>query len=281
MKKVCVIANAVKETAAERAERVRSFFCDRGIDCVVLLDDFSEKTSYEPVLQDDMECAVVLGGDGTLIHVARKLAEKKIPVFGINTGNLGFLTHADSGKARTALDSLIAGEYCIEERMMLEASVDGTVFGTALNDVVLTRNGFSRIISVGISVNGKPVCNYRGDGVIVATPTGSTGYNLSAGGPVVAPKTELFLITPICPHSLSARSILLSAEDELHIVIREEKKTQDEEAILTLDGQRAKDLSAEDKIVIRKSGKKAYFIQLNENSFFDALHRKLGNQEIL
>ena len=281
MKKVCVIDNAVKETAAERAEQVRVFFRERGIDCVVLLDDFSEKTSYEPVLQDDMECAVVLGGDGTLIHVARKLSEKKIPVFGINTGHLGFLTHADSGKAKAALEALVAGEYCIEERMMLEASVDGQVFGTALNDVVLTRNGFSRIISVGIFVNGKPVCNYRGDGVIVATPTGSTGYNLSAGGPVVAPKTELFLITPICPHSLSARSILLSAEDELHILIREEKKTQDEEAILTLDGQRAKDLAAEDTIVIRKSEKKAYFIQLDDNSFFDALHRKLGTQEII
>lgn len=281
MKKVCVIANAVKETAAERAEQVRAFFRDRGIDCVVLLDDFSEKTSYESVLRDDMECAVVLGGDGTLIHVASKLAEKKIPVFGINMGNLGFLTHADSGKAKAALEALVAGEYRMEERMMLEASVEGTVFGTALNDVVITRNGFSRIISVSIVVNGKPVCNYRGDGVIVATPTGSTGYNLSAGGPVVAPTTELFLITPICPHSLSARSILLSAEDELHLVVREEKKTQNEEAIITLDGQHAKDLSAEDTIVIRKSEKKAYFIQLNDRSFFDALHRKLETQEIM
>ncbi len=281
MKKVCVIANAGKETAAERAEQVREFFLDRGIECVVLLDDFSEKTSYAPVLQDDMECAVVLGGDGTLIYVARKLAEKKIPVFGINMGNLGFLTHADSGKARNALEALISGKYCIEEHMMLEASVDGKDFGTALNDVVITRNGFSRIISVGIFVNGTAVCNYRGDGVIVATPTGSTGYNLSAGGPVVAPTTELFLITPICPHSLSARSILLSAEDELHLVVREEKKTQDEEAILTLDGQRAKELSAEDTIVIRKSEKRAYLIQLTDQSFFDVLHRKLGNQEFI
>ena len=281
MKKVCVIANAGKETAAERAEQVREFFLDRGIECVVLLDDFSEKTSYAPVLQDDMECAVVLGGDGTIIYVARKLAEKKIPVFGINMGNLGFLTHADSGKARNALEALISGKYCIEERMMLEASVDGKDFGTALNDVVITRNGFSRIISVGIFVNGTAVCNYRGDGVIVATPTGSTGYNLSAGGPVVAPTTELFLITPICPHSLSARSILLSAEDELHLVVREEKKTQDEEAILTLDGQRANELSAEDTIVIRKSEKKAYLIQLTDQSFFDVLHRKLGNQEFI
>ena len=278
MKKVCVIANAGKEAAAERAEQVRTFFENKGIACVVLLDDFSEQTSYEPVLQDDVECAVVLGGDGTLIHAAGRLAEKKIPVFGINMGTLGFLTNADSGKARAALEALVVGEYRIEERMMLEVSVEGNVFGTALNDVVITRNGFSRIISVSIFVNGTPVCNYRGDGVIVATPTGSTGYNLSAGGPVVAPTTELFLITPICPHSLSARSILLSAQYEIHLIVREEKKTQDEEAILTLDGQRAKDLAAEDTIVIRKADHKAYFIQLNNQSFFGVLHRKLGNQ---
>ncbi len=281
MKKVCVIANAGKEAAVETAEKVRAFFSEKGVSCSVILEDFAEKASYEPELAQDTECAVVLGGDGTLIRVAGLLSEKKIPVLGINLGTLGFLTEAEAADTEQVLTSLLAGEYKIEERMMLEASVDGQVFGTALNDVVLTRNGFSRIISVGIFVNGKPVCNYRGDGVIVATPTGSTGYNLSAGGPVVAPKTELFIITPICPHSLSARSILLSAQDDLHIVIREEKKTQDEEAILTLDGQRAKDLAAEDTIVIKKSEKKAYFIQLNENSFFDALHRKLGNHEIL
>ncbi|MDD5901359.1 MAG: NAD(+)/NADH kinase [Lachnospiraceae bacterium] len=281
MKKVCVIANAGKDAAVEMTERVRSFFEKKGVSCTALLDDFSEQTSYEAVLTDDMECAVVLGGDGTLIHVAGRLAEQKIPVLGINLGTLGFLAGAESAETEKVLEALIHGEYRVEERMMLETSVEGTVFGTALNDVVITRNGFSRIISVSILVNGKPVCNYRGDGVIVATPTGSTGYNLSAGGPVVAPTTELFLITPICPHSLSARSILLSGEDELHLVVREEKKTQDEEAIITLDGQRAKELSADDTIVIRRSDKKAYFIQLNDRSFFDALHRKLETQEII
>lgn len=278
MKKVCVIANAGKESARETAEQLRTFFEQRGIVCPVLFEDFSEQTSYEKALSDGVECAVVLGGDGTLIRVAGRLAEKKIPVVGINYGTLGFLTGAESVGADEVLKALVAGEYRIEERMMLEASVEGTVFGTALNDVVITRNGFSRIISVSISVNGTQVCNYRGDGVIVATPTGSTGYNLSAGGPVVAPATELFLITPICPHSLNARSILLSAEDELHLVVREEKKTQNEEAIVTLDGQRAKELAAEDRIVIRRAEKKAYFIQLNNHSFFDALHRKLGTQ---
>lgn len=277
MKRVCVIANAGKAAAVGMTEKVRAFFLERGIVCTVLMDDFSEQTSYDSILKEDAECAVVLGGDGTLIRVAARLAEKRIPVFGINLGTLGFLTGAESVETERVLEALVAGEYRVEERMMLEASIEGKVFGTALNDVVITRNGFSRIISVSIMVNGKPVCDYRGDGVIVATPTGSTGYNLSAGGPVVAPTTELILITPICPHSLSARSILLSGEDELHLVVREEKKTQDEEAIITLDGQKAEELSAEDRIVIRRSGKKAYFIQLKECSFFDALHRKLGN----
>lgn len=278
MKKVCVIANAGKKSAVETADFVKAFFEQRQISCPVLLEDFSERNAYEDSGMEGVECAVVLGGDGTLIRAAGKLAEKKIPVLGINHGTLGFLTGAESAAAKDVLEVLLAEEYRVEERMMLEASAGELVLGTALNDVVITRNGFSRIISVSIFVNGQPVCNYRGDGVIVATPTGSTGYNLSAGGPVVAPTTELFLITPICPHSLGARSILISGEDELLLVVREEKKTQDEEAILTLDGQRIKELAAEDEIVIRKSEKKAYFIQLNHHSFFDALHRKLGNQ---
>lgn len=278
MKKVCVIANAGKEAAAETAEQVRAFFREKGIACSVLLDDFSEQTSYEAVLKDDTECAVVLGGDGTLIRVAGRLAEKKIPVFGINMGTLGFLTNAECGGIKEALEALVAGAYRVEERMMLEVSVDGAVFDTALNDVVITRNGFSRIISVSIFVNDHSVCTYRGDGVILATPTGSTGYNLSAGGPVVVPTTELMLLTPICPHSLSARTILLSGSDVVRLVVKEEKKTQDEEAIVTVDGQSAKELAAEGSVIVRKSEKKAYLIQLNDRSFFDALHRKLGSQ---
>ncbi|MGN1083968.1 MAG: NAD(+)/NADH kinase [Lachnospiraceae bacterium] len=277
MKKVCVIANAGKRAAAEMAERVLSFFRQRGTEGVVLLEDFSEQTSYNEALTEGVECAIVLGGDGTLIRAAGRLAAKKIPVLGINLGNLGFLTSAECAGAEEALEALAAGDYRVEERMMLEVSVGGKVFDTALNDAVITRSGFSRIISVSIFVNDKPVCTYRGDGVIIATPTGSTGYNLSAGGPVVVPTTELILITPICPHSLNARGILVSGEDEVRLVVQEEKKTQDEEAIVTVDGQKAKKLAAEDGVVIRKTDKKAYFVQLNNHSFFDVLHRKLGS----
>lgn len=278
MKRVCVIANTQKEAAAETAERIRLFFEEKEIACSVFLDDFSEQTSYAPILAEDMECAVVLGGDGTLIRAAGRLAEKKIPVFGINLGMLGFLTNAECSGVYEALEALVAGDYRVEERMMLAVSVDGVLFDTALNDVVLTRNGFSRIISVSIFVNDHPVCTYRGDGVILATPTGSTGYNLSAGGPVVVPTTEMMLLTPICPHSLNARSILFSGNDVVRLVVREEKKTQDEEAIVTVDGQNAKELAAKGCVIVKRSEKKAYFIQLNERSFFDVLHRKLGSQ---
>ena len=278
MKKVCVIANAGKETAAERAEQVREFFLDRGIECVVLLDDFSEKTSYAPVLQDDMECAVVLGGDGTLIYVARKLAEKKIPVFGINMGNLGFLTHADSGKARNALEALISGKYCIEERMMLEASVDGKDFGTALNDVVITRNGFSRIISVGIFVNGTAVCNYRGDGVIVATPTGSTGYNMSAGGPIVSPAARLMILTPICPHTFNSRSIVLPECDTIEVEVCADRNGFDDERQLSFDGGNVFNLRAGDRIEIKAATESTRIIRIKKISFIEQLRNKMGNK---
>lgn len=281
MKKVCVIANAGKSKAEETAEQVSSFFRRRGIESPVFFEDFSEQASYQEALTEGAGCAIVLGGDGTLLRAAGRLAAQKIPVLGINLGNLGFLTGAEYTGMEEALEALAAGRYRTEERMMLEVSVGGRVFDTALNDAVITRSGFSRIISVSIFVNGKPVCTYRGDGVIVATPTGSTGYNLSAGGPVVVPTTELILITPICPHSLNARGILVSGEDEVCLVVQEEKKTQDEEAIVTVDGQNAKKLAAEDRIVIRRSGEKAYFVQLNDHSFFDVLHRKLGNKEAL
>ncbi|MCH5273403.1 MAG: NAD(+)/NADH kinase [Lachnospiraceae bacterium] len=281
MKKVCVIANAGKKKAEETAERVCSFFCQRGIECSVFFEDFSEQASYHynEAMTDGAECAVVLGGDGTLIRAAGRLAAQKIPVLGINLGNLGFLTSAECAGAEEALEALVSGGYRVEERMMLEVSVGGKVFDTALNDAVITRSGYSRIISVSVFVNDKPVCTYRGDGVIIATPTGSTGYNLSAGGPVVVPTTELILVTPICPHSLNARGILVSGEDEVRLVVQEEKKTQDEEAYVTVDGQNAKKLAAEDQIVIRRSAEKAYFVQLNERSFFDVLHRKLGRKE--
>jgi NAD+ kinase len=149
----------------------------------------------------------------------------------------------------------------------------------ALNDIVIARSGFSRIICVGIYVNGAWVQDYRGDGVIISTPTGSTGYNLSAGGPIITPMTEMMVITPICPHTLNARSIVVSDRDTVEVVIRESKKTQKEEAIATMDGERAVKLSANDRIIIRKSEFKAKLLRFDEYCFFNLLRSKFGEEE--
>ena len=221
--------------------------------------------------------AVVLGGDGTLIRAANRLLGTGIPIFGINLGTLGFLTETGIAGMEQALGQLVNGEYDMETRMMLQVNAGEDFTDTALNDVVITRSGFSRLISVRVYVNEKLVDTYRGDGVIIATPTGSTGYNLSAGGPVVLPNASLIVITPICPHSLNARSIIVSDKDSLRLVIEKEKKTQEEEAIVTVDGRNAKELRAADWITIEKSAGVTHLVKLKDRTFFEILREKFRN----
>lgn len=275
MKKICVIANAGKSAANEMVNHILSFLSDRQIEGQVLWEDFSSRDDY-PV-EPDTDCAIVLGGDGTIIHAASRLAKRSIPVFGVNLGHVGFLAGTEMSNLDHALSMLANGEYRLEERMMLDVLKEDSFFDTSLNDVVVTRSGFSRIISVSVYVNERPVFTYRGDGVIVSTPTGSTGYNLSAGGPIVVPTANAILVTPICPHSLNARGIVLSAEDEVRLVVQEEKKTQDEEAIATSDGWNSLKLAAMDCLTIRQSAKKALFLCPDDRSFFDLLQKKLGS----
>lgn len=279
MKKVCIIANTGKEDAVAAARELPDFFRGHGIACSVLWEDFAEPPLCEREAADDTDCAIVLGGDGTMIRAAAKLAKRKIPVFGINFGHLGFLAGAEQRNRKDALEKLLAGQFQIEERMMLDVFVNENHFDTALNDVVVSRSGVSRIVGVHVLVNETAVFSYHGDGVIVATPTGSTGYNLSAGGPVLVPTTQAILVTPVCPHSLTARGIVLSAEDTVRLEIAEETKTQEEEAIVTVDGWNCVKLSVRDRLEVRTSGEKAYLIRLNDRSFFELLHRKLGNGE--
>mgnify|MGYP003290029044 CR=1 FL=1 len=276
MKKVCVIANAGKENATQVVERIVAFFHENNVVIRVFWEDFSKREGCYRQVEPDTECAIVLGGDGTMLRAASELSGMKIPVFGVNLGHLGFLAGTEVSELTEALQKLLAGEFFTEERMMLEVVSEGNLSDKALNDVVVTRSGFSRIISISLYVNGTYVFTYRGDGLIVATPTGSTGYNLSAGGPIVVPTAEAILVTPICPHSLAARGLVLSAEDEVCLIIEEEKKTQDEEAIVTSDGYSSGKLAANDRLTICRTKEKAYFIHLKEKSFFDLLQKKLG-----
>ena len=276
MEKFCILANKEKDENLLVTQKVQACLSGYGKQVSVLVDDFSEETGKQ-ISKIEADCVLVLGGDGTLIRAANRLLGTGIPLFGINLGTLGFLTETGIAGMEQALEQLVNGQYDMETRMMLQVNAGEDFADTALNDVVITRSGFSRLISVRVYVNEKLVDTYRGDGVIVATPTGSTGYNLSAGGPVVLPNASLIVITPICPHSLNARSIIVSDKDSLRLVIEKEKKTQEEEAIVTVDGRNAKELRAADWITIEKSVGVTYLVKLRDRTFFEILREKFRN----
>lgn len=236
----------------------------------------------------DVECAIVLGGDGTIIRCATHLTELNIPILGINLGTVGFLAEIERHHTMEALNRLFTDDYVIENRIMLRGERhlgnhhkpqddNGFYSGYALNDIVITRKGLSRIISLQIYVNEELIDDYRGDGVIISTPTGSTAYNLSAGGPIITPKANVMVITPICPHSLSPRSIVVSADDTIKVVIRKSKKTQDDEAIATFDGQNVIVLGTEDEVIIEKAEYNTKLIRLHHSSMYEVLRSKLIN----
>jgi NAD+ kinase len=233
-----------------------------------------------------VDCAIVLGGDGTIIQTANDLMPHGIPILGVNLGTLGFLAEIEKHNVSEALDRLFEDDYRIENRIMIEGDIINNskqtdnkeeTRGYALNDVVITRKGFSRIISLGIYVNDELVDNFMGDGVIISTPTGSTAYNLSAGGPIVIPKASVMVITPICPHSLSPRSVVVSAEDTIKVIVGKSKKTQEAEATVSFDGKQGIDLGTDDAVLIKKAKYSTKLIKLNRTGIYEILRSKLGN----
>lgn len=250
-----------------------------------------ERDSYLPkdieleAVPKDVECAIVLGGDGTIIQTANNLMTHNVPILGVNMGTLGFLAEIEEHHVPEALDRLFRDDYRIEDRIMMQGSIiypsshkkqPEETMNYALNDIVITRKGFSRIISLGIYVNDVLVDNFRGDGVIISTPTGSTAYNLSAGGPIVLARASVMVITPICPHSLSPRSIIVSAEDTIKVVVGKSKKTQEAEAIATFDGNKVIDLGTNDVILMKKAKYSTKLIKLNHTGIYEILRSKLG-----
>jgi len=227
----------------------------------------------------DVDCMIVLGGDGTVLQAARETKKLHIPIIGVNLGTLGYMTEIEPINLEESLDRLIAGDYEQENRMMLNGRVlfaDGrNEEGWALNDIVISRSGSLQIIKFDIYVNGQFLNNYSADGMIVTTPTGSTGYNLSAGGPLIEPRAQLIMLTPICPHSLNQRSIVLSPEDVIEIEIPESREGVPQTVEANFDGSHVIPLCTGDKIRIVRSEKMTEFIQLNQVSFLEVLHKKM------
>ena len=227
----------------------------------------------------DADCMIVLGGDGTVLQAARLTKMLRVPIIGVNLGTLGYMTEVEVPNLEESLERLIAGDYVQESRMMLGGRAtfaDGRRDeGWALNDIVISRSGPLQIIKFNIYVNGQFLNDYSADGVIVTTPTGSTGYNLSAGGPLVEPGARLIVLTPICPHSLNQRSIVLSPEDviEIQIPARGESGNQNVEA--SFDGNHVIPLGTGDRLRIVRSEETTEFLKLGQGSFLDVLHRKM------
>lgn len=223
------------------------------------------------------DAIVVLGGDGTLLYVARKTAKAGIPLFGINLGKLGFLTEGESGSFRELLSHLLSGAYYIEERMMLSCTIkrQGEVIhqGIALNDVLI-KNGF-RMMDIRAYSDGNLIDKFRADGLIVSSPTGSTGYSLAAGGPIVAPGTDILIINPICPHRLHDRAYVISATNN---VFSAAFLPEERDISVSLDGQVIFNIEAADVVSVEKAPYKTKLVRLNGMDFFKRLRNKLTEE---
>ncbi|MCL5096913.1 MAG: NAD(+)/NADH kinase [Candidatus Omnitrophica bacterium] len=226
-------------------------------------------------LARDADLLLVFGGDGTMLRVAREVAGSRTPILGINVGGLGFLTAVPSDLLPKALEFVWTGQYDLEPCPLLTASCEttnGPVEQVALNDFVLGRGAPSRMIELEVSVDGQVLTCYRCDGLIVSSPRGSTAYSLSAGGAVVCPDAAVFALTPICPHTLSNRSVIVNLASTVQVKVMSQKL----ETILTADGQVQSILVAGGVVTIRRSRRKVYLVQLAGSSFFATLRQKLS-----
>jgi NAD+ kinase len=225
-------------------------------------------------LARQVDLLLVFGGDGTMLRAAHDIAGSTTPLLGINIGGLGFLTAVPSRELSRALEHVWKGEFKYESRALIEASgkCNGkAIRKCALNDIVVSRGALSRLISLEVSVNGELITQYRCDGLIVSSPTGSTAYSLAAGGAVVLPTAEVFALTPICPHALSNRSIILP----LDATIRVKAMNPAPDTLLSVDGEVVADLDASDEVTVRRGRSIIRLVNLADNSFLEALRRKL------
>lgn len=285
MKKFYIVTNKVKDPDFKFTYEIADYLNKMGMECSYQEKDEDLKyTKYRYTnadkIPDDIECIIVLGGDGTLIQASRDLCRKNIPMLGVNIGTLGFLTDVDKDNIYQALASLIRDQYELDSRMMIHGQVfrNGELIyeNTALNDIVINRCGTLRVIDFDIFVNGEFLNAYSADGVIISTATGSTAYSLSAGGPIVQPNAELMIITPVCPHTLNKRSIILDRNDVIEVVMSDNKGLK-EERVASFDGELFCKMVTGDRLVIKKSESKIDLIKTNKLSFLQLIRTKMGN----
>ena len=282
MKSFLIATNCTKDENLILTTKIEEYIAMHGGSSRRVVGDSQGVISYEIEGQEDFDCIIALGGDGTILKVSRDLRDMNIPILGVNLGTLGFLTEIEPEHIFPVIDRLFLDDYDLEHRMNICGEIykngDASPLYTdvALNDIVVSRAGFSRVIGFKVYVNGKVMDIYEADGLIVSTPTGSTGYNLSAGGPILSPKTSLMIVTPVSPHSLTSKSIVFSSDDEIVVEILKMRKAQKEEAIVSFDGQSGTQLSPGDRVVIRKSDAVTKMVKLFDVSFYEVLREKIA-----
>lgn len=286
MDRFTIITNSIKDKNRTVTNRIADYLTSHKKECVILQPEEKKgEQSYYYTdagrIPDDMQCVIVLGGDGTLLQTARDVLDREIPLFGINLGTLGYLAEIDQHSIYPALDRLMSDRFTIEKRMMLSGTVlrNGKEIAadTALNDIVISREGALRVVRFNNYVNDTFLNTYKADGIIISTPTGSTGYSLSAGGPIISPDASLILMTPLAPHTLNTRSIIFPSEDVISVELGEGRDGGIEQGRASFDGAASVPMITGDRIIITKSRKDTRIIKINNISFLETLREKMSN----
>jgi NAD+ kinase len=281
MQRIGISAKITSPAALDYASKVADDLRSRGL--AVCFDDLTASAIRtgaacftKPELGRNADLLITFGGDGTLLSLARH-APAHVPILGVNMGTLGFLTEIRLEEFPRVLEHVLQGHFDVEPRVTFDVSVHGSAHDDrkyrVLNDATLNKGALARIMEVKVSVAGLFVSTFRGDGLIVSTPTGSTAYNLSAGGPIVYPTMHAVVITPICPHMLTNRPLVLP--DELDIEIGITNRSEDQDIYLTLDGQEGLQIDEDDRVCIRKSEHRVLLVQSPDKNYFDVLRQKL------
>ncbi|MBR1670811.1 MAG: NAD(+)/NADH kinase [Butyrivibrio sp.] len=278
MDKFCIIANKNKDRDYRLTNHIIEYLDKCGKECVIAADkttddDIFVLRKHLSIIPEDADLCIVLGGDGTMLQAARSIAYQDIPLVGVNLGTMGFLSEVEEASVDEALGRILAGDYVIEDRMMLRGALEGKK-DYSLNDITVSKYQGITTIGYNIYINDQFLCSYYADGLVVATPTGSTGYNMSAGGPIIEPLANMILLTPICPHTLNSRSLVFSPGTRIEVEILPGHDGQRQQAVASFDGGGTQLMETGDRIEIRMSKKTTKILRLNRVSFLDVISKK-------
>lgn len=278
MKSIGIIANVKKELTKGVVEEIIGWSSENKVDVFICeeltpLVGQKEKSLPRSKLWEAGEVLISLGGDGTMLASARTVGEHQTPILGINLGGVGFLTEINSNDLQNTLNKLKNRDYFIEKRMVLETEIEGVkrFDQYALNDVVIDKGEVARLFLLHLYAQDEFICSYSADGLIISTPTGSTAYSLAAGGPIINPRMNAMIVSPICPHTLASRPIVFSENETLKVIV----ELPSREAVLTIDGQVAFGLKSGSSVLVRKAKHSVNLIKFRERSFYEILRRKL------